>query len=60
VDEDEEGGLKRILSVMVVEKTTTDAPHHRGVPPHQRGKGILVLASLKAGQEFPIGHAVPV
>ena len=40
-DEDEEGGLKRILGVMVMEKAATDAPHHRGVPPHQCGKGIL-------------------
>src|SRR6185503_13036957 len=52
-DEDEERGLERILGVMVVEEAAADAPHHRGVPPHQGGKGILVPASQEAGQEFP-------
>jgi len=59
-DEDEERGLKRILGVMVVEHAATDAPDHRGVPPNQSGKSTLVPASQEAGQEFPIGHPVPV
>jgi hypothetical protein len=60
-DEDEERRLKRILGVMViVQEAATDAPRHRRVPPHQRGKGTVVPASQEAGQEFPIGPCVPV
>ena len=42
------------------EEAASDAPHHRSVSPHQSGKSVLVPASQEAGQEFPIGHPVPV
>jgi hypothetical protein len=58
---DEERGLKRILSVMViVQEAAADALYHRGVPPHQSSKGVIVPAAQETRQEFPIGHAAPV
>src|SRR5262249_27800243 len=59
--EDEERSLKRILGVVVfVQEAATNAPDHRGVPSYQGGKGVLVPTAPEAGQEFPIGQAVPV
>ena len=61
LDEYEEGGLERILGVVRVAKdSAAHAPHHRGVPFHQGGEGVLVPPAQEMGQQFPIGPPGPV
>jgi hypothetical protein len=60
-DEDEKRRLKCVLSIVVTtEQALTDAPDHRGVSPHQSGKGGIVPAIQEEGQQFSIGHLGPV
>src|SRR5262249_32787281 len=63
VDEDEEGGLERILGVVVVsEDTAAHTQHHRAVPGQQRLEGGLVppgdepLQQLAVRRADPAGH----
>src|SRR5262249_55080586 len=54
-NEDEEGGLERILSVMVaVEDTAADTPNHRAMPPHQGYKRPFVTAADVVLEQLPI------
>jgi len=61
VNEDEEGRLKSILGVVLAaEKTPTNAPHHRGMPSHESGKGIVVFPLYEAFQEFGVRDAISI
>ena len=56
-DEDEEGGLKGILGVVVVvEDTAAHTPHHRPMPPHKGCKSRLVTAADVVLQKLLIGQ----
>jgi len=61
VDEDQEGGLKGILSVMVVTKdTTADAPDCCTIPMHEGGKSRLIAAPDVFFQQLSDSQARPV
>jgi hypothetical protein len=54
-NEDEKRSLKSVLGIVVVGKdSTTHAPHHRAVPPHQRFEGRLITVADEALQQIPI------
>jgi hypothetical protein len=59
--QDEEGGLERILGVVVVaEGTAADAPDQRAVPAHEGREGGFIAVSHETLQQVFIGHASPV
>src|SRR5262245_35510906 len=60
-DEDEKGGLKCVLGVVVVAKETAAySPDHRCMSPHQRSQcGLLAVAQV-ALQQLPVRQARPV
>src|SRR5262245_36884997 len=58
--EDEEGGLKGVLGVVVVEEAPARPPHHRPVPLDERGEGGLIPPLDEATEELSVAQAGPV
>jgi hypothetical protein len=54
-DQDEEGGLEIVLGIMTIpQDAAADTPHHRPMPPHQRGQGVFTMVE-EVFQELAIG-----
>jgi len=53
--QDEERLLKGVLGVLAVRQhALADAEHHRPVPAHQRGEGVLIPLIAKAFQQLAV------
>ena len=56
-DQDEEGGLERVLGVVgVAEDAAADAQHHRPVPADERGERGLVAGVEEPAEQFGVGR----
>jgi hypothetical protein len=55
--EHEEGGLKRILGIVLVQQPAADAPYHRGMPAAKGGERRLIPPLEEAREQLAIGQA---
>jgi hypothetical protein len=60
-DQDQKGGLKSILRILVmIEHSAAHAPHHRTMAPYQSGESRFVATLDKPSQELAITESRPI